>query len=51
MAVFVIYYQETIDNEIYRPSKVGTENQISVDTEFAGLLTTTNPKDYYKIEY
>ena len=47
---FVIYYQELINNEIYRPSKVGTENQISVDTEFAGLLTTTNPKDYYKIE-
>ncbi|MHB8127438.1 MAG: Ig-like domain-containing protein [Mobilitalea sp.] len=49
-AVFVIYYQETVNNEIYRPSKVGTENQISVDSEFAGLLTTTNPKDYYKIE-
>lgn len=46
----IVYYQEVKNNEIYRPSNVGKENQVIIDTKFDSLLTTTNPKDYYKFE-
>lgn len=47
-AELIIYYQDIGSNEIYRPSNVGKENDISIDTQKTGILTATNPKDYYK---
>ena len=47
-AEFVVYYQEVNDDEFYRPSNIGKENLVAIDDEFNGLITVTNPKDYYK---
>ena len=47
LAEFVLYYEELNSSEIYRPSIAGKENPVSFDTEFIGMLTGTNPKDYY----
>lgn len=49
-AEFILYYQKVNSSETYRPSNVGKENQLTFDNEFVGILTTTNPKDYYKFE-
>ncbi len=50
IAELLFYYQEVHNNETYRPSNIGNENQVLIEKEFVGLLTTTNPKDYYKFE-
>jgi len=49
-AKLIVYYQQVLNNEIYRPSNVGKENLVSIDREFISLLTVTNPKDYYIFE-
>lgn len=46
-AHLVLYYQEVESYELYRPSNVGKENPITFDGVYPGLLTATNPKDYY----
>ncbi|MBH1940798.1 hypothetical protein I5677_07850 [Mobilitalea sibirica] len=50
VAEFIIYYQPVNSKEVYRPSTVGKENPVTIEKEFVGLLTATNPKDYYKFE-
>lgn len=47
-AELIVYYQDIGSNEVYRPSNVGKENDISIDNQSTGILTATNPKDYYK---
>lgn len=49
-AQLVIYYQDVDSYEMYRPSNVGKENPISFDSSYSGLLTATNPKDYYTFD-
>jgi hypothetical protein len=49
-ASLIVYYQPIIDYEVYRPSMIGKENQLDMETTFKGLLTVTNPKDYYRFE-
>lgn len=46
-ASFIIYYQMVESNEVFRPSSVGMENPIKFEEVYPGLLTASNPKDYY----
>jgi hypothetical protein len=47
-AELIVYYQPLISYEQYRPSMVGKENELKLEEDFKGVLTATNPKDYYK---
>lgn len=49
-AVLMVYYQKVNSSEVYRPSSVGKENPLTFDIVYPGLLTATNPKDYYTFE-
>jgi hypothetical protein len=49
-ADFIIYYQPLESYEGYRPSIAGKENKLEMEAAFKGVLTVTNPKDYYKFE-
>lgn len=49
-AQLIIYYQPVGCDEQYRPSMVGQENPLDMETTFKGILTSPNPKDYYTFE-
>lgn len=49
-AELIVYYQPVSNNEVFRPSSQGKENELKMETEFKGFLTATNPKDYYKFK-
>lgn len=46
----IVYQQEIKSDETYRPSAKEKKNTVSVGKENTGLLTATNPKDYYEFE-
>lgn len=46
-AELIVYYQPLLCYEQYRPSMVGKENVLKLEEDFKGVLTATNPKDYY----
>lgn len=43
----IMYYQPVQSQEEYRPSMAGKENKITLDADYKGMLTASNPKDYY----
>lgn len=49
-AEMIVYYQPLESYESYRPSIAGKENKLEMEAAFKGVLTVTNPKDYYKFE-
>lgn len=49
-AELIVYYQPLESYEVYRPSIAGKENKLEMEAAFKGVLTVTNPKDYYKFE-
>ncbi|NLP17377.1 MAG: hypothetical protein GX379_10155 [Clostridiales bacterium] len=49
-AGLILYYQSVKSDEQLRPSSVGSENPLTLDMTFYGLLTVPNPKDYYRFE-
>lgn len=49
-AELIVYYQPVESDEIYRPSSVGAENNLTIDETFLGILTVANPKDYYSFD-
>lgn len=49
-ASLILYYQPVVSDEEYRPSSVGSENKITFDKPYRGLLTVANPRDYYSFE-
>ncbi len=49
-ADFILYYQRVDSGETFRPSSVGKENKLTLETVHKGLLTVPNPKDYYWFE-
>lgn len=46
----VVYYESVTSHETYRPSYHGNENKLKWDTVNYGMLTVTNPKDYFTFE-
>lgn len=46
----IVYQQEIKSDETYRPSAKEKKNTITLGKEYTGLLTATNPKDYYEFE-
>lgn len=46
----IVYYEPITSNETYRPSYHGKENKLKWDAANFGMLTVTNPKDYYTFE-
>lgn len=44
----IVYQQEVKSDEVYRPSTMSNVNKIELDKEYTGVLTSSNPKDYYQ---
>lgn len=44
----IVYQQEVNSDEVYRPSTMNKVNQVFLDKEYTGMLTSSNPRDHYQ---
>lgn len=46
----ILYQQEINSDEVYRPSTINNVNTVVIDKEYTGVLTASNPKDFYSFK-